>query len=244
LPKQHDRSFYKLIALLIILIASGSGCYAQFEVSTGIDMSYPLLLNSNNSKVSYGQISFGPRVGLAYKPENTQFFPILNVSLGRTRLPLTDVGSNIAVLNFNYLDVMLNENFVFHFTNSEIYVYGGIGFSDLSQKGIKMAGSGGEALNATIDSTADITHVFPAMNIGFEYNYGESAGKDLYLTMGINFQYIMLLSNNNLYHISVERSAYVYDHDNVYLSGNVISPGFYLSIHYLLHRKKKQSMYL
>ena len=219
-------------------------CNAQIELSTGFDASYPELLNSNNTKVNYGQISFGVRVGVAYKPEETQFFPILNLSYGRTRLPLKQFGKNIAALNFNYLNVMLNENFVVTFPKSQLFIYGGIGFSYLINKGITIAGSGGETMQGYIDSTANVNKAFPAMNIGFEYNYGESTGKDLYLTMGINFQYILLLAGRNTYNIHVAEPGNIVNYYQTSLTGNLISPGFYIAIHYKMHIKKGNSMYL
>ena len=194
--------------------------------------------------MNYGQISFGIRAGIAYKPEETQFFPILNLSYGRTRLPLQQFGKNVAALNFNYINVMLNENFIVTFPKSQLFIYGGIGFSYLINRGITVAGTGGETMQATIDSTANINKAFPAMNIGFEYNYGESTGKDLYLTMGLNFQYILLLAGRNTYYINITEPGnnnYPY---HASLTGNVIIPQFYIAIHYKMHRKRGSSMYL
>ena len=235
---------YRLLCCLACCLFSYAYCHAQIELSSGIDLSYPELLNSNNSKLNYGQISFGIRVGVAYKPAETQFFPILNLSYGRTRLPLQQFGSDVAALNFNYLNTMLNENFIVHFPTSEVFIYGGIGFSYLHNAGITIGGPQGETMKAVIDSTANITKVFPAMNIGFEYNYGESKGKDLYLTLGLNFQYIILLSGNNTYNISIDRPNVGYTHYTTNLQGNLISPGFYIAVHYLLHVGKKGGMYL
>ncbi len=229
------------IVCLLLLAISGN---AQIELSSGFDFSYPELINSNNAKMVYGQQSFGVRVGVAYKPAETQFFPILNVSFGRTRLPLKQFGKNIAVLNFNYVNVMLNENYIVTMPKCQLFIYGGVGFSYLMNKGIKVAGAGGETMQASIDSTKNVNNVFPAMNIGFEYNYGESAGKDLYLTMGLNFQYILLLSERNTYNISIAAPGNNYYHYQASLTGNVISPGFYIAIHYILHRKKSNNFYL
>ena len=237
------KTITRKVSVLICLLLPAFYCKGQIELSTGIDLNYPLLLNSNNTKLNYGQISFGLRAGIAYKPAETQFFPILNLSFGRTRLPLKQFDKNVAALNFNYLNVMLNENYIVRFTNSELFIYGGVGFSYLMKKGITIAGSGGEAMKAVIDSTANLSNVFPAMNIGFEYNYGESAGKDLYLTMGLNFQYILLLKNRNSYFITIDKNTGSTDY-RADLTGNVISPGFYLAIHYLLRHHKKSSLYL
>jgi len=231
-----------LLCIAVLLCTTGYSS-AQIELSSGIDMSYPFLLNSSNTRLNYDQISFGLRFGIAYKPPQTQFFPILNVSFGRTRLPIKQFDENVAALNFNYLNVMANENYIIRFPTSEIYLYGGVGFSYLMPKGITITGPGGGTKEAVIDSTFNLSNTFPAINLGFEYNYGDATGKDLYLTMGINVQYILLLAERNTYYISIYQGTL----HNSYVgnfTGNVISPGFYIAIHYLLHRKKGSSMYL
>ena len=240
---KHSTYLKLVLALIGILFLPVLG-YCQIEFMSGIDLSYPLLLNTNNTKPIYGQITFGIKGGVAYKPANTQFFPILTFAYGRTRLPLKQFGQNVAALNFNYTNVMLNENFIVHFPKSELFIYGGIGFSSLSNKGITIAGTGGETMNSQIDSTANINKTFPAMNMGFEYVYGESTGKDLYLGMGVNFQYILLLNDRNTYNFTVQQRGGVTNSYQVNLTGNVISPGFYLCVHYLIHLKKKNSYYL
>jgi hypothetical protein len=243
MSKQAYPSLRQIFTALLLLVSAL--CKGQIELSSGIDMSYPLLLNSNNTIPNYGQISFGLRFGVAYKPENTQFFPILNVSFGRTRLPLKQFGKNVAALNMDYVNVMANENYIVRFETSELFIYGGIGFSYLTNKGITVAGPGGGASEATIDSSDNISTVFPAMNLGFEYIYGESTGKDLYLGMGINFQYILLLPERNTYHIEVAEPNYHFQYLDASLTGNVISPGFYIALHYIMHPSRKKShMYL
>ncbi len=238
------KSVSQLIFVLLLLL-SPYHSYAQIEVSTGIDVHYPLLFNTNNTKIDYGQFSFGMKFGVAYKPPETQFFPILNLTIGRTRLPLLDIGNNVAALNFNYLDVMLNENYIIRLPKSQVFIYGGIGFSNLNQKGLKIMGSGGEMMVSAIDSMKNINHAFPAVNLGFEINSGVSADKELYLTMGLNFQYILLLSERNTYYITIKDQNGVKNHYNPSLTGNVISPGFYIAIHYMLpHFKKGGRMYL
>ncbi len=224
--------------ILFIFCFSPVYTNAQVEVSAGIDITYPVLMNSYNSRLNYGQLGFGMCLGVAYKPEETQFFPILKTSFGRTRLPLMEVGKNVAALNFNYLNEMLNENIVLRFRQSELFVYGGIGFSYLSAKGMKLAGPTGETIKYGIDSTKDISKFFPAVNVGFEYNYGESAGKDLYLTLGLNFQYIMLLSNRNNYYFYTNEPGVGVTRHFASLSGGAIVPNFYVALHYMLHLKK------
>jgi hypothetical protein len=233
----------RCILLAGMLLISFAG-HAQIELSSGIDMSYPLLFNSNNKLPNYGQISFGLKAGIAYKPEDVQFFPILNVSFGRTRLPLKQyTSSNVAALNFNYLNVMANENYVIQFSQSQLFIYGGIGFSLLSQQGLALAGPRGDAMKSSLDSTKNTNKVFPAMNLGFEYIYGESQGKDLYLSMGINFQYILLLQDRNTYSFSVNNPGVGVSSYTASLTGNVISPGFYIALHYIMH-KRKSGMYM
>ena len=133
-----------LFAVLLSIVAID--CSAQIELTSGIDLSYPQLLNSNNTKLSYGQITFGLRFGIAYKPEDIQFFPVFTTAFGRTRLPLKQIGTNVAALNFNYINVMINENYVVHASGNEIYIYGGIGFTHLANKGLLIAGPGGETM--------------------------------------------------------------------------------------------------
>jgi hypothetical protein len=231
-----------IIIALLLLVASYS--YGQIELSSGIDLSYPELLNSNNTKLNYGQITFGLKAGIAYKPEDVQFFPILNLSFGRTRLPLKQINANVAALNFNYTNVMLNENYVVHAHSNEIFIYGGIGFSYLVSKGLNIAGPGGETMKQSIDSTANITKAFPAMNIGFDYVYGDAVGKDLYLSMGVNFQFILLANSQNTYYFSVNDPKTGLSHYTADLTGVVLQPGFYIAMHYLLHPHKKSKMYL
>ena len=231
------------LSFLGFLLLFASHSVGQIEVSSGIDFNYPLLVNANNARLNYGQVSFGLRAGIAYKPEETQFFPILNLSFGRTRLPLKQLGKNVAALNFNYLNVMLNENYIVHFSKSDLFIYGGVGFTYLMRKsGMTITGDGGESMKSSIDSTANVNKVFPAMNIGFEYNYGQSAGKPLYITMGINFQYTLLLKDRNSYFFTIADKGILTQY-SADLSGNLINPGFYLAIHYLLHVGKKSSFY-
>jgi hypothetical protein len=226
---------YRRLSIICLLLFFSCFCQAQIEVSTGIDVNFPLLFNSYNSSWNYNQLGFGLRAGIAYKPAETQFFPMLNLSIGRTRLPLKDLGKNVAALNLNYLNLMLNENIVLHFTQSELYVYGGIGFSHLARKGgIKITGNGGEGMESLIDSIKNESSMFPAVNIGFEYNYGESAGKDLYLTLGINVQYIMLLTERNEFFFTIKQPGSIVNHYNASLTGGAICPGFYIAIHYML----------
>ena len=138
---------------------------------------------------------------------------------------------------------MANENYVVTFSQSQLFIYGGIGFSYLVQEGLGLAGPKADAMKSSLDSSKNTNRAFPAMNIGFEYIYGESQGKDLYLSMGLNFQYILLLQDRNTYSFSVNNPGVGISSYTVNLTGNVITPGFYIAIHYIMH-KRKGGMYM
>ncbi len=233
----------KICGTAALLLLSFFG-YSQIELSSGIDINYPFLVNANNTKLTYGQITFGFNIGVAYKPPETQFFPVLKSGFGRTRLPLKQFGKNVAVLSCDYINEMLNANLILRFPNSQVFVYGGIGFSYLKNRGLKITGSGGEAMESFIDSTANVNKIFPAINVGFEVNSGVSADKELYLTWGINLQSILLLQDRNTYYIKVREPNGNTTSYTAGLTGFVISPGVYISLHYLLHLKKKNGFYL
>ncbi len=250
--RQRSISRIGIVSLLFTIILFSSYCgYAQIEATTGIDMSYPLLINKNNNRINYSQISFGLRFGISYKPPQTQFFPTLDFSFGRTRLPLKQFEVNDVDLNFNYLNLMLNGNYVISLgeNDNSLYMIGGIGFADLNQKGLYIAGKNGQAMNASIDSTANINKIFPAIGLGMEYVYGASVNRNLYLSLGLYFQYIYLLPENNSYYVTVRDFQGKYLSLNANLEGHPIIPTFYISIHYLLGKNlifwhKKNSMYL
>lgn len=241
---------YRYLPLFILCMCATVYSYAQIQVSTGIDMSYPLLLNNDNNKPNYGQIGFGLRFGVSYKPTETQFFPTLNFSFGRTRLPLKDFEQNVACVNMDYLNLMLDGNFVVPFENGNaLYIIGGIGFAKLNRAGLTISGKNGGAMDIHLDSVANSNKLFPAINLGFEYVYGESNNKNLYMSLGFNFQYIYLLSERNTYYMSVRD----YQQNNFGLKaglvGHVISPNFYITLHYLMGNsiifwKKKDTGYL
>lgn len=238
-----NKSLKRLPGAVVLLFLSFFS-YGQIELSSGIDINYPFLVNANNTKLSYGQITFGFNLGVAYKPPETQFFPVLKSGFGRTRLPLKQFGRNVAVLNCDYINEMLNANLVLRFPNSQVFIYGGIGFSYLKNRGLKIAGAGGDAMESFIDSSANVNKIFPAINVGFEVNSGVSADKELYLTWGINLQSILLLQDRNTYYITVRQQGNNTTKYTAGLTGFVVSPGAYVSLHYLLHLKKKHSFYL
>lgn len=228
---------------ILALILLSPAVYGQIELSSGIDINYPFLTNTDNTKISYGQLTFGFNIGVAWKPPETQFFPVLKSGFGRTRLPIKQFGRNVAVINCDYINEMLNENLILRFPNSQVFLYGGIGFSYLKSRGLKIAGPQGETMQSTIDSTANISKVFPAINVGFEINSGVSADKEIYLTWGFNLQSILLLQDRNTYYISVNQQGTISNYKGS-LTGFVVSPGVYISFHYLLHVKKKHGFYL
>lgn len=243
--------YSRLFVILPVLLLVTSLCYAQIEVATGADISYPLLTNNSNTKLNYNQVGFGMRFGVSYKPENTQFFPTLNFAFGRTRLPLKQFGDNVATVTLNYLNLMLDGNIVATFNNgNSLYFIGGIGFSSLSRAGFSIAGKNGEASKLYLDSVANVNKVFPAINFGIEYVYGASVNRKLYMSMGLNLQYIILLPGRNTYYADVRDYQGNTTTFNASLTGNAFIPNFYISLHYLLGKeiifwkKKESSFYL
>ena len=216
-------------------------CNAQIELSAGIGLGYPQLITNNNTVINAGEISSGLHAGIAYKPQELQFFPALNLSYGNIWLPLQQGGKDIADLKFNYINVMVNENFTVNFTRSQLLIYGGIGFLHLAEKGIPVADRNAKTTPASIDSTANVSKTFPAMNIGVEYRV--HTDKNCYLGIGINFQCMLLLAGRNTYYLTITEpgnNSYNYQSS---LSGSLVNPVVYLAIHYKVHRKKG-SMYL
>jgi hypothetical protein len=211
------------------------------ELSGGTGMGYPQVLTARHNMINAGELSAGLGTGICYKPKETRFFPSLNISLHRERLPLQVSGNNIAALRFNCLDISLNENYTVTFSKSQLLIYAGIGLSRLTEKGV--APSGNETTQTTIDSTANISTLFPALNIGFEYNPNENTDNTLYMSIGINFQYSFLYEERNNYYITVAEPGNNTYHYQSGLSGSIICPNLYIVLHYKVH-KKKSSMYL
>jgi hypothetical protein len=210
-------------------------CMAQVELSTGIEFGYPMLIN-NNKLVDAGQISSGLKFGVTYKPEEVQFFPTLDCSFGNSRLPLQHMGEHITSLEFNYLNVMLNETYVIRHPRTQLFLYGGIGFSRLKERGV--APGGNETIVTTIDSTLNINKVFPAMNIGFAFDLSEPNDKMLYMTIGVNFRYTFLPPGHNTYYVTVAEQGNNINNRETSLTGNLIRPDFYIAVHCKLHKKK------
>lgn len=227
------------ITLVFLLIIAISPAYAQIELSSGVDMGYPLMLNKYNNSINYGQISFGVKLGISYKPQGTQFFPTLNYSVGHTRLPLQQIGNNVVGENFNYQNLMLNGNFVVTFSNqSSIYILGGIGYSELVRSSTTISGKNGDASAVSVDSLSNITKFFPAIGLGVEYVYGDAVNQKVYMSLGLSCQYIIFLANDNYYRLTVEdynkQATLEY---NTYLAGHAIVPNFNITLHYLLGKE-------
>lgn len=235
-----------LVSLLLVAHFS----YSQVELSSGIDVSYPILLNEFNNKISYQQLGFGMHLGVSYKPAETQFFPTLNFGFGASRLPLQQFEKNVACTHVTFLNLMLNGNLVATLKNgNSIYFLGGIGFADLKTSFLSISGSGGEAMQIRLDSVTNVTKIFPAVGLGLEYVYGESVNRNLYLSLGAYCQYVMLLPEQNNYYFTVkDLNANVLNFKPT-LTGHVYFPSVYISLHYLLGNemifwKHKDSKYL
>jgi hypothetical protein len=244
--------FRKLICgLAFLLFLLPTGVKAQIELSSGIDMSYPLLFNSGNNKLYYNQLSFGIRGGISYKPTGTQFFPTLYYSLGQTHLPLKDLGDIVSSLALRYQNVLLNGNLVITFENgNNLYVTVGIGISNLKAKYPDLSGPNALTMSSFIDSTGNITKTNPAVALGFEYVYGGAVNRSVYLSLGVSIMDIILLDKQNTYKISVtdaQNNTQTFIAD---LSGHALVPNFNITLHYMLGKevifwqKKKSSYYL
>ncbi len=245
----YRKAFYFILLTLTLLFTNYA--QAQIEVSSGIDITYPLLLNQYNSRLNYNQFNAGMHFGISYKPANTQFFPTLDFAVGRTRYPITQFENNDAYINFNYTNLVLNGNFVVAVREyNTLYLIGGIGFSQLNQKGVGISGSNGDAMSINLDSTKNLDKRFPLISLGFEYVYGEKdSHRPVYLSFGFKVQYTYLFAERNTYFVSVQDAQRNYLHLQGSLIGRVYTPLFYVSIHYMLGNsimfwKKKNSMYL
>ena len=231
----------KHIFLLSFFLLVSFICKAQLEVSAGPEIGYPQLLSARHILINAGELSAVLHAGICYKLKKTRFFPSFNISLGRERLPLQESGNNIAALRFNSLNILLNENYTVTFSKSQLLIYAGIGLSRLTEKGV--APSGSETIQTTIDSSLNISNLFPAMNIGIEYSHFENAGKTFYLSVGLNFQYVFLYEGSNTYYVTVAEPGNKIYHYQSALSGSLICPDFYIALPYKIH-KKTSSMYL
>ena len=216
-------------------------CTAQTELSVGIGLGYPQMVTNNHTVINAGELSSGLHAGIVYKPDELQFFPGLNLSYGNIWLPLQQGGKDIADLKFNYINVMVNENFAINFPKSQLLIYGGIGFLHLAEKGIPVADRNAKTMQASIDSTANVSKTFPAINIGVEYRV--YTDRNFYLGIGINFQYMLLLAGRNTYYITITEPGNNSYNYRASLSGSLVNPGVYVAVHYKVHRKKG-SMYL
>lgn len=221
-----------LTALLITLCGQAS---AQIELSAGIDMVYPVLINKYNNKASYQQFGGGMHLGVSYKPEMTQFFPTLNVGIGASKLPLSQFGDNVVCTNIGYFSAMLNGNIVATLRNDNtIYFLTGIGFSRLNHRFLSISGPRGDAMKVQLDSLKNESKYFPAAGLGIEYVYGNSVNTSLYISAGVYCQYILLLQGRNEYYMQVRNLQGQNLPMATSLTGGVFFPSVYLSLHYLL----------
>jgi len=237
-----------LLGLCMLLPAK---LQAQIELSSGIDMSYPLMFNSNNNKLYFNQLSFGIRAGISYKPTGTQFFPTLYYSIGQTHLPLKDIGSNVSSLAMKYQNLILNGNIVLTLeNNNNLYITVGIGLSDLKTKYPDLSGPNYLAMSSHIDSTGNIITTNPAIALGFEYVYGGAVNRNVYLSLGCSIMDVILLDKRNTYKVSVTDAHNVTQTFIADLAGHAIVPNFNITLHYMLGKeiifwqKKKSSYYL
>jgi hypothetical protein len=210
---------------------------AQIEFANGIDFVLPVLTNKYNSNLYYNQLGGGLHFGISYKAEETQFFPTLNLSFGATKLPVTDFGANTAVININYLNLMLNGNIVVRFPNNNaLFLLEGFGFSNFKNGLPEVAGTNGGSIPIHLDSTQNIDHFFPSLGGGAEYVYGEGRNKNLYMAFGVYVQYIILLPERNSYFFTTKDTKGNYSNPSGALIGNIIFPSLCLSLHYTVSK--------
>jgi len=225
------------LSLFLALSFFASPGKAQIELSNGIEVGYPVLINKYNSNLFYKQVTAGLRFGLSFKPVQTQFFPTLNFSFGRTRLPVQQVENNVAVANINYLSLMLNGNFVIPFENGNtLYMLGGIGFTKFTSRGLALSGPHADAEYVHEDSLNNITKIFPAIGLGFEYVYGQSANSKIYLSLGLMMQYIYLFADRNEYKGTVEDINGKFHDINASMTGHAFVPMGNITLHVLTGR--------
>jgi len=226
-----------IYALVLVLLFSSTPGEAQIELSNGIEVGYPILTNKYNSNIYYKQVTAGLRFGLSFKPAQTQFFPTLNFSFGRTRLPVQQIGDNVAVANMNYLSLMLNGNFVVPFENGNtLYMLGGIGFTKFTSKGLVLAGPHADAEYIHQDSLNNVTKVFPSIGLGFEYVYGQATNSKIYLSLGLMMQYIYLFADRNEYKGTMEDINGKFHDINASMTGHAFVPMGNITLHILTGR--------
>jgi len=84
-----------------------------------------------------------------------------------------------------------------------------------------------------LDSAENVTKFFPAMGVGLEYVYGESVGRNIYLSVGVNVHYTIMLQDENTYYVSVTDAQ----SKNLQLMGDVeggaITTDFHITLHYM-----------
>jgi hypothetical protein len=244
------QNFIKSLFLFLAILAFPVCSKAQIELSSGIDVNNPFLTNKYSSQLYYKQTDFGLHFGVSYKPTGTQFFPTLNFGFGLYKLPLRSFDNDVAVVNMDYLNLMLNGNYVVTFENdNSLYLIGGIGFADLKHTYLSVTGKNSGASQIALDSTANITTIFPAIGLGMEYVYGSAVNQNLYLSMGFYVQYIYLFDDENSYYVTVQNPQHNSQALNSNLVGHIIVPNFYLSLHFLMGKniifwKKHDSKYL
>ena len=128
---------------------------------------------------------------------------------------------------------MINEYCGADYAN-RLVLNAGIGATYMNCRGA--APSGNETRQTSIDSTANITQIFPAVNLGLEY----AAYKTEHFSVGfgLSIRYNLLFEAKNNYYITVsEPGNKIYDY-TTNLSGQLVTPGLYVAAHYNIHSKK------
>ncbi|XZF16588.1 hypothetical protein ACTHGU_10645 [Chitinophagaceae bacterium MMS25-I14] len=229
----------RIILLLLVVLTHGLPCMARFEFSGGPLLTYPVIITSAGTMLNSGHLGAGIRFGVDYNPDRGRFFPSLRLSYGQNRLPLQTDGVNQGALNFSVYSLMLNGAYAGALHERQLVFYSGLGVFNLNRR--KTAPSGTENTIVSVDSSANITHFFPAADAGIEYR-GITAGKRFYLTAGMCVNYVWLPDGFNTYNLEIS-------HDNKIVStpanfsGHLLIPTIYLAVTYK-PKKQKNNWYL
>lgn len=205
------------------------------NISLGLQDNFPFLIND---KIQYQKLSSsGGRLDIHYQPENSLFSP--SISFGLTTIDLNPSSiqfNNALFIRFTNWNLMLNGHYTaLNLSKGQFTIYAGIGLSCLYESSVGIVND--NALMLSFDSTSPKLKLLPTIHIGCEYMRRISRNHPLFLGIGINISYTDIFNDKNSnYTLNVEDSQYNYYTLHAHLSGQLISPGFYLMAHYIFIR--------
>lgn len=205
---------------------------AQLDLSAGPQLTYPFIITRSGRTLNSGHLGAGLRLGADYAFNRQQFFPSLRLSFGENRLPLQLSGINEGALSFSVSSAMLNGCYLLTIRDRRIAFYSGVGVYRIKLR--KVVPSGTDNSIVSIDSTANISTIFPAANAGVEYR-GRSEGKKFYVTAGISLNYIKLPDGANTYSLHVMQDNKVVS-SAASFEGHLLVPTLYLVLSYKIRK--------